>query len=358
MRRVDGGNLIVENVVMDSDHATPRHSKTKPIAVPSSIVWLLRCAVALQAFGIGWKYLFGEYEIDSAIRSVLFYEWQWPETVAQRVDDVGAWMYFVSGLLVLVAPLVACLISDFRFRISDSLVAWALRIRARRWWLWGVWQGLPLVVILVGEVLLVTAAWHRDDALLASWSPWESHPQISIPLILFGRASRILLPLILLLWTWPSSAQGKALGGHVTSAVWLMRFAVSATFLAHGIECLLLSAEFVDYLLAAAHNLIGWDADESTMHVVLRVIGLIDLLIALLVLSTRWRWVPLYMACWALVAAFSRIVEYGWMSHFDVTVRSANYCIPLALCLYYYRCRSEIRTTDLPPDQAPPTRSP
>ena len=71
------------------------------------------------------------------------------------------------------------------------------------------------------------------------------------------------------------------------------------------------------------------------------IIGLFDVILAGLVLLTRWRWVPVYMACWAYIATLARVIEKGWGAHYDLTIRAANYCIPAAVFLYFLWCHRQ-----------------
>ena len=307
---------------------------TDELKITRQIIWLLRVAVALQAIGVGFKYLFAEYETDSAIRSVLFYDWHWSEQLAQRIDDVGALGYFLCGVIVLIGPLICAI----------------LNVDVRRSFGWLAVEGTLLGCVAVAEMLLGLAKWHRDDEFMSSWSPFEQFPHFAIPLVIVGGAVRILLPVALIVLIRPKEDRCQSTK-QLAVGMWILRIATAMTFAGHGIQCLYLDNVFVDYLLAGARNILGWDAAESTMQSMLRIIGVVDLLMASLILLQRWRFVPLYMAVWASIGAWSRVVHNGWIAHFEVTVRSANYCVPLAVYLYFRWCSSSEARRPPPADK-------
>lgn len=283
--------------------------------------WLLRMAVAVQGLGVAVQYLFHEFEQDSDIFGVLLFDWQWRETWAKTVDDTGSWCYFTASMIVLFVPLAARMVRfDLRRKRPQLL-----------------FQTLPLIYIASWQVLLILAAWHRDAGFLPTWAPLTATPQFTLPLVFLSQSARVGLPIALILLN-SVGKDDKPLVGRIEAVMWVLRGTAAATFFGHGIKSLYLNPQFVDYLLAGANNLLGWDATESTINLILRVIGTIDILMAVLILLTRWRAIAAYMACWAFIGAWSRVVHSNWDALNEVFIRSANYCVPLAVCLYWQWC--------------------
>ena len=297
--------------------ARPDRESLKPY---TALLWLLRVAVALQGVGVAIQYLFHEFEQESDIFSVLVFEWRWREKWAMAVDDAGSWCYLAASMIVLFIPLAV------------RLLGYDLRGTRPRL----VFQTLPLIYIAIWQFLLILAAWHRESGFLPSWAPLGATPHLTIPLVFFSQSARVGLPIALILLT---SAVEPPRAKRVEAGMWVLRGTAAATFIGHGVEALYLHPQFVDYLLAAANNQLGWDASESTMSFILRLIGSIDILLAVLILVARWRAVAAYMACWAFITACSRVVHSDWQALYEVCIRSANYCVPLAVCLYWHMCR-------------------
>lgn len=293
-----------------------------------SIRWVLRATIAIQAIGIAAQFLLTEFETESPLFGYLLYERGWSQVTAQRVDDFGSWLWMVAGLAVLFVPLVCrCFASK---RIA-SVAVWLER--------------LLLVVLFAVQAILVAATWHRGTG--------EAFNSL-IPL---EHCARWMTPVLLLLLL-PSD--GKTISTRrLVTTMWLMRLTVAIAFAAHGYKAIEGYGPFLDYLLSAANGLLGWDASEATMTIVLTIIGWVDLLVAILLLTTHWRTVALYMMLWALIGAGARVIHSGLPSTFEVAIRSGNYCLPLAVLLYFhyrhFRYGRDARVPSVPqaPDSTP-----
>lgn len=107
---------------------------------------------------------------------------------------------------------------------------------------------------------------------------------------------------------------------------WLLRVGVAGEFLGHG----LLAVE-------GKKDWIGWisqltSADTATATTLLLIVGIADVLMALIVLFRPVRPLLLWMAAWGFWTALVRpIVGQSWL---DFVERSANWAAPLAL--YYF----------------------
>lgn len=286
--------------------ATDRLTETTSNA-PSVVVACLRVAVALQAIGVGLQRLGlgGMWEDESPVFSLLLYDWQWNEEVAQRIDDVGAWLYFACGLALFLLPSMGAVMRRLLGRTKVWMPVWT-------------WQ-IPLCLIVAAwQIVMTVVAWHRGGFFMSEWE-------------LAGESARIALPLALLLLS-PGLATADVSTRRVTVCMWILRVAACLTFLAHGLKSYFLNPAFVDYLLSAAGR-ISWEVSQSAAESVLRIIGCWDIMLATLILLRRWRWVAFYMAGWALIAALARVVQAGFDAHYEVLVRAGNYCVPLILGL-------------------------
>ncbi|MBK8207824.1 MAG: hypothetical protein IPK87_13700 [Planctomycetes bacterium] len=147
---------------------------------------------------------------------------------------------------------------------------------------------------------------------------------------------------------WLLGRAGVAQGLLVAGAV--------ATFAAHGLEALLLRAEFVDYLIGAASRVLGWRVSQGTAESVLLAIGVMDVAAAALLLALfAWRkrhgttrtasallgW----MTFWGFFTAAARIVDMGWGNLPEAMIRVANGAVPLTLLLLW---RGNPKTRDEP----------
>lgn len=165
-------------------------------------------------------------------------------------------------------------------------------------------------------------------ALVSGWftalalGEWRMGGAPFTSLSLVAHAARIVPPLLLALWQRPGATR------------WILRGAIAATFGAHGYEALQLHPGFVDYLLAADLYLFNFGLEQSTAELLLRVIGAVDLLVAVLVLTGRdLRSVLIWAAAWGIVTALSRVVQGGEGALHQTLIRAANGGLPLVLLL-------------------------
>ena len=153
----------------------------------------------------------------------------------------------------------------------------------------------------------------------------------------FARAARYLLPVaLLLLIEW-----NKRRDGQPNAILTIMRLAIAMTFFGHGTKVLFHSSSFLNLITGFEQNIVGFDLFNPVMTtVMLDVIGIVDLVAAVLILTTRWHWVALYMAGWTFLTATSRVFANGLVAWDDIVIRASYYGIPLAIiCLYLWQAR-------------------
>lgn len=105
---------------------------------------------------------------------------------------------------------------------------------------------------------------------------------------------------------------------------WVLRIAVAGEFIGHGVFALQQKVGWIEYFEA-----VGFSAESALT--IMPIIGVIDLLLALLILVKPVRIAILWMAFWGFWTALLRPIagEPVW----DLIERSANWGAPLALLL-------------------------
>lgn len=108
----------------------------------------------------------------------------------------------------------------------------------------------------------------------------------------------------------------------VSRAEWVLRIGVAGAFIGHGVFALMGKQGWIPYLTT-----VGIPAGSAVQ--VLFAIGLLDLLVAALVLFKPYRGVLVWATFWGLSTALIRPLsgEPIW----DFVERSANFMAPLAL---------------------------
>ena len=88
-------------------------------------------------------------------------------------------------------------------------------------------------------------------------------------------------------------------------ANWILRIGCALTFTIHGWEAFQLNPAFQDLLYVTCGH-IDIALTESVCHGLLRIIGVMDLVLAISVVAVHSRPLLLWMACWGLITAASR----------------------------------------------------
>ncbi len=109
-------------------------------------------------------------------------------------------------------------------------------------------------------------------------------------------------------------------------AEWALRIAVAGEFIGHGVFALQGKEGWFKYFEPFGFT------NEETMVTILFVVGIMDLLLALLVLVKPIKPLILWMAFWGLWTALIRW-PFGPDPFWDFVERSANWGAPLALLI-------------------------
>lgn len=118
------------------------------------------------------------------------------------------------------------------------------------------------------------------------------------------------------------------------SAIYLLIIAASLTFATHGYEAFMEHPKFKD-LLYGTLKIISISPSETLVITLLKVIGIMDILLAISVIffHSKWKWLILWMAVWGFLTAVSRATAFGELGIDDALLRIGNGFIPLIVYL-------------------------
>ncbi len=275
--------------------------------------WCLRIVILLQCIGLSGKYVFSRRESESDVYGYLFFDYGWPEQLAQRIDDGGAIACLIAGVIVML------------------IGTWGWRGRSI-----GRAQLRTPVVGCIDHVALATVfAWF----LIISFTHMlRGEPFASLSLGEHAVRYCAAAALSLLLMHSTSISRAGDLGQP-----WAMRLLViasAATFVVHGYKAVLRYSPFTDLILLTDMNMTGIGLSQSTAESALVVIGIIDILVAALLMLSRcagfalYRSFALYMVFWGCLTSLSRVTAYGWEAWPETLIRAANWGAPLAIVIY------------------------
>lgn len=115
---------------------------------------------------------------------------------------------------------------------------------------------------------------------------------------------------------------------------WLLRIGVAGEFIGHGLLAIGGKADWIGWI----SQMIG--VNTGTATTLLLLVGIADVIMALIVLVRPVRPILLWMALWGFWTALVRpLVGQSWL---DFVERSANWAAPLAL-YYFYKINKDSR---------------
>lgn len=108
---------------------------------------------------------------------------------------------------------------------------------------------------------------------------------------------------------------------------WLLRIGVAGEFAGHGFLAIGGKKDWIGWMVQLIH------IDTATATTLMLLIGIFDVIVAMIVLFRPVRPILLWAAFWGFWTALVRpIVGVGWL---DFVERSANWAAPLALFYFY-----------------------
>ena len=269
------------------------------------VQWSLRIVIAIQCLGVAGQFVLSEFETESSVYGFLFFECDWPEPLSQLIDDIGAYGCLAAAFVVLGNGFVSNWFSE---QDVDSVTSKIFRLADT-------------------GVLLFVATW--AFALAATQMIRDG---VFAELTIGEQAVRFVTPIALLVLTgkWIVTSEKRLRIGAGLLAV-----ATAITFAVHGYKAQQLYGPFTDLILLSNQRIFHFDITQSTAERILTVIGWLDLLLAALLLTIRWRGVVIYMTLWGMITAFSRVSAFGIVAWPETLVRSANSGAPFVLLLLY-----------------------
>ncbi len=169
----------------------------------------------------------------------------------------------------------------------------------------------------------------------------------------YAHALRYLTPLALIPLISSAPWLGSA-GVRCRTSGWILRIGLATVFAIHGYEAWMLHPQFIDFIIGSGRTLGGLDISEAAASSILKVIAIVDLIVAALVLLHTSPALLAWLGFWGLVTALSRPVSLGFASYPEVLLRASHVLAPVAVGLLVRAARTE--TAAIAASPAPPGR--
>ncbi|MFC2110487.1 hypothetical protein ACFLRU_06695 [Bacteroidota bacterium] len=115
--------------------------------------------------------------------------------------------------------------------------------------------------------------------------------------------------------------------GIIKTVAWVLRIVISLTFIGHGTFAILGNVHWLTYL-----NTVGFSIEMAKEVIV--IIGVLDIIVAIMMLIKPYKYVVLWAFIWAFATALIRPISGESILAF--IERGANWGAPLALYLLLY----------------------
>jgi uncharacterized membrane protein YphA (DoxX/SURF4 family) len=256
-------------------------SRTEP-PTHMAATWVIRIAILFHALGLA-RALYNRS--GTSIGSIALLHWKVPHEMILFWEKAGGSLLVLLAVSLFIRPTMFALLGVFALVFTESL-----------------------------------AAVKAGGFAFFAWTPYANVLRYLAPLAL--------LPLVM---------------GHHRIALqpedrrsissWILRIGLAVVFVTHGIEALKLHPGFIDLIIGSGRSLFGWSISENAAGNSLRVIFVVDLIVAGLILIRTWTPLLAWMALWGLATALSRSISLGFESYPEILLRASHFLAPLAIWL-------------------------
>lgn len=112
-----------------------------------------------------------------------------------------------------------------------------------------------------------------------------------------------------------------------------IQFSIFLIFLSHGIGCFLKNGIYIDYILGFFRDYTSVSMKQNDAELLLNIIGVVDVIVAVLVLIKPFKYLLYWLIFWGLLTALLRILDASILNYVEFLIRVPHFGLPLALLL-------------------------
>ena len=124
--------------------------------------------------------------------------------------------------------------------------------------------------------------------------------------------------------------------GQVRLSRWFVfsiQFSIFIIFMAHGIGCFLNNGLYIDYIIGFVRDYTALSIQQQQAEQLLTIIGIIDVVVAVLVLVKPFKALLYWIIFWGFLTALLRIVDASILNYAELLMRVPHFGLPLALLI-------------------------
>lgn len=126
---------------------------------------------------------------------------------------------------------------------------------------------------------------------------------------------------------------------RIAATTWILRIGLAAVFFVHGLEAWWHNPQFVDLIIGSATNVFGLRVGEGQALNALSVIGVVDMIVAVMLVLRPSRPLLIWLCFWGLITALSRPFSMGIGVYTEVLVRVSHFFVPVILWLLLFSAK-------------------
>src|SRR3546814_7171694 len=104
--------------------------------------------------------------------------------------------------------------------------------------------------------------------------------------------------------------------------------------------------QFIDFIIGSANNILGVRWTEATALQIMRIIGWVDIIVAIAVLLKPHKYLLAWLLFWSTITAFSRMTSLGTGAYTEVLMRASHILAPLAVYMLSFCLVKKPLTSD------------
>lgn len=114
-----------------------------------------------------------------------------------------------------------------------------------------------------------------------------------------------------------------------------IQLSIFLIFMSHGIGCFLKNALYIDYIIGFIGDYTPFSIKQYQAEQLLNIIGIIDVVVAVLVLVKPSKSLLYWLIFWGLLTSLLRIVDAGIFNYTEFLIRAPHFGLPIAMLIIW-----------------------
>lgn len=114
-----------------------------------------------------------------------------------------------------------------------------------------------------------------------------------------------------------------------------IQLSIFLIFMSHGIGCFLKNALYIDYIIGFVGDYTPFSIKQYQAEQLLNIIGIIDVIVAVLVLLKPSKSLLYWLIFWGFLTALLRIVDAGIFNYTEFLIRAPHFGLPIAMLIIW-----------------------